>query len=135
MKSRRLFIKSCLVLCVALLSLNALAQKPGSSTPRQEKLLNGLKVLMWNDPAATEVRVSIRIHGGSAFDPQGKEGVMQLLSDNIFPSAASKSFFTEDLGGNLEIITNYDYIQVNATAKPSNFVTLIETLAQAVSTP
>ena len=120
---------------MALLSLNALAQKPGSSTPRQEKLLNGLKVVMWNDPAAPEVRVSIRIHGGSAFDPQGKEGVMQLLSDNIFPTAASKSFFSEDLGGNIEVITNYDYIQVNATAKPSNFVTLVETLAQAVSTP
>jgi predicted Zn-dependent peptidase len=89
------------------------AQRPGGPAPRQEKLLNGLKVLMWSDPAATEVRVSIRVHSGSAFDPQGKEGVMQLLADSIFPTAASKSFFTEDLGGGIEVITNYDYIQVN----------------------
>jgi predicted Zn-dependent peptidase len=88
---------------------------------------------MWSDPAATEVRVSIRVHSGSAFDPQGKEGTMQLLADNIFPTPASKSYFTEDLGGSIEVITNYDYIQVNATAKPSEFVTLVETLAQSVS--
>lgn len=135
MKFRRLFRKSGLILCLALLSFNSYAQKSGSSAPRQEKLLNGLKVVMWNDPAAAEVRVSIRIHGGSAFDPQGKEGVMQLLADNIFPTSASKSFFSEDLGGSVEVITNYDYIQVNATSRPADFVTLVETLAQAVSTP
>src|SRR6478735_10142766 len=106
MKSRHLFRKYGLIFFLALLSFPAQAQRPGSSTPRQEKLLNGLKVLLWSDPAATEVRVSIRVHSGSAFDPQGKEGVMQLLADNIFPTADSKSFFSEDLGGNIEVITN-----------------------------
>ena len=95
MKFPRLFTKSGLVLCFGILALSAVAQRPGSSTPRQEKLLNGLKVLMWSDPAATEVCVSIRVHSGSAFDPQGKEGVMQLLSDNIFPTADSRSFFSD----------------------------------------
>jgi predicted Zn-dependent peptidase len=90
---------------------------------------------MWSDPAASDVKVSIRIHSGAAFDPQGKEGVMQLLADNIFPTAASKSYFAEDLGGGVEVITNYDYIQFNATAKSSDFVTLLETLSQAVSNP
>ena len=133
MKFPRLLRKSGLILCLGILSLHVQAQRPGGPAPRQEKLLNGLKVLMWSDPAATEVRVSIRVHSGSAFDSQGKEGVMQLLADSIFPTAASKSFFTEDLGGGIEVITNYDYIQVNGSAKPTEFVTLVETLAQAVS--
>ena len=113
----------------------AFAQRPGGSVPRQEKLLNGLKVLMWTDPTATDVRVSIRVHAGSSFDPQGKEGVMRLLADNLFPTSGSREFFTEDLGGSLDVISNYDYIQVNATAKSSEFLTLLETLAQTVATP
>ena len=123
------------IMTMTLFSAAALAQKPGSLVPRQEKLLNGLKVLMWRDPAATDVRVSIRVHSGSAFDPQGKEGVMKLLSENIFPTPASREYFTEDLGGSFELISNYDYIQINATAKSSQFVRLLETLAQAISNP
>jgi predicted Zn-dependent peptidase len=60
---------------------------------------------------------------------------MQLLAENIFPSAASKSYFADDLGGSLEVVANYDYIQINASAKPSEFATLVQTLAQAVSNP
>ena len=136
MKFRSLFQKIFLSLvCLTLLSGHVLSQRPGSSTPREERLLNGLKLLMWIDPAATDARVSIRIHSGSAFDPQGKEGVMKLLSENIFPTATARDYFTEDLGGGLEVISNYDYIQINATAKSSQFVTLLETLAQAVSNP
>jgi predicted Zn-dependent peptidase len=90
---------------------------------------------MWSDPTATEISVRIRIHSGSAFDPQSKEGVMKLLAESIFPTAASREFYSEDLGGTLEIVSNYDYIQINTTAKSSEFLTLLETLSQAVSNP
>jgi predicted Zn-dependent peptidase len=136
MKLRTLFLKSLLLaLCASSISAGVLAQKPGSKVPRQEKLLNGLKLLMWSDPAANDVKVSIRLHSGAAFDPQGKEGVMQLLADNIFPTAASKAYFAEDLGGSIEVTTNYDYIQIDASARSSEFVNLLETLSQAVSNP
>lgn len=118
----------------ALLAASVAAQKP-SATPRQEKLLNGLKILVWNDPAADKVSLKLRIHGGSAFDPQEKEGVMKLLSESFFPTAESKSFFRDELDGSLEIVSNYDYIQIDATAKGGDFLTLFETIAQAVSTP
>ena len=113
----------------------AVAQRPGSREPRQEKLLNGLRLLMWNDPSAADVKVGIRIHSGSAFDPQGKEGVMQLLADNIFPTPASRDYFSEELGGGIQVVTNYDYIQVNASARSADFVKLLESLAQAISQP
>ncbi len=105
--------------------------------PKQEKLLNGLKVLMWPDAKSDKVAVKIRVHSGSAFDPQGKEGLMQMLADNLFPNEASREFFTEDLGGNLEIIANYDYIQINASssASPEKFLTLLETVGLAISNP
>ncbi len=124
---------SAFVLAFALVSVSA-GQKP-SGTPRQEKLLNGLKILVWNVPAAEKVSLRLRIHAGSAFDPQEKEGVMKLLSESFFPNADSKNFFREELDGSIEIICNYDYIQINATGKGSEFITLLETVAQAISNP
>lgn len=124
--SAALIVGLCFQAAVAQQSLTA---------PRQEKLLNGLKVLMWADANANNVSVKIRIHAGSAFDPQGHEGVMQMLADNIFPTEATRDFFKEDLGGSLEIVTTYDYIQINASSRPESFLTMLETLSAAVSNP
>lgn len=104
-------------------------------TPRQEKLLNGLKTLVWSEPGAGKAMVKIRIHNGSAFDPQNKEGVMALLAEVLFPNETAKEFFREDLGGSLEIISNYDFIQINATANSEQFLTMFETVAVAVTNP
>ncbi|HEX8367541.1 MAG TPA: pitrilysin family protein [Pyrinomonadaceae bacterium] len=103
--------------------------------PRQEKLLNGLKVLIWNEPKAEKVSLRLRIHSGSAFDPKDKMGVMALLADILFPTEQTKNFFEEDLEGSLEVASNYDYIQISATAKPDEFLTLLETVATVVASP
>src|SRR5688572_13368286 len=110
------------------------AQKPAPG-PRQEKLLNGLKVLVWNTPGSEKVSLKIRVHAGSSFDPQEKEGVMKLLSESLFPTAEARNFFTEELGGSLEVVSNYDYIQINAEAKSSEFLPMLETVAQAITNP
>ncbi len=112
-----------------------LAQTQNFPAPREEKLLNGTKLLVWTDAKAEKVVVKLRIHSGSAFDPQNKEGVMQLLSDILFPNDSIKEFFTDDLGGNLEITTNYDYIQINASGNSDKFLSIMETLATAVTNP
>lgn len=116
---------------IACFSDQALAQ----SAPRQERLLNGLKVLMWANPSANKVTVTVRIHSGASFDPQGKEGVMALLSDSFFATPESAGFFKEDLGGDLRVTTNYDYIEVEASSRPADFLTLLEAVSTAVSTP
>lgn len=112
----------------------AVAQKVNA--PRQESLLNGLKVLMWNTPTAdNKVTIKLRIHKGSAFDRQDREGTMALLGDILFPNEQFREFFTEDLGGSLEVTSNYDYIQINITGDKDKFLTILETLANAVSKP
>lgn len=103
--------------------------------PSQERLLNGLKILLWPDKTSEKVSIRIRVHSGSAFDPQGKEGVMQLLADSLFPNQATKDFFKEDLGGSLEIVSNYDMIEISATGKADSFLQMLETLSTAVSNP
>jgi hypothetical protein len=53
-----------------------------------------------------KVTLKVRIHSGSSFDPQGREGVMKILAENIFPTPESRDFFKDDLGGSLEIVSN-----------------------------
>jgi len=120
---------------MAVFLVSAVFAQSDLSAPKQEKLLNGLKVLMWPEAKAEKVVVKLRIHSGAAFDPQGKEGVMQMLSDNLFPNESAREFFKEDLGGDLEVITTYDYVQINASSKPESFMMMLETVATAVLNP
>lgn len=124
-----------LVLVLFQLAAASSAQTTKFPEPRQEKLLNNLKLLVWNEPKAEKVTVKLRIHSGSAFDPLGKEGVMALLGDALFPNESQREFFTEDLGGSLEVTSNFDYIQINATGNSDQFLTVLETLATAVTNP
>jgi zinc protease len=123
------------VLILFLFAVLAFAQRTDSPAPKQEKLLNGLKLLVWNQPNAEKATVKLRIHSGSAFDPKDKEGVMALLSDILFPNEQVREFFAEDLGGNLEVTSNYDYIQINAAGNNDQILTILETIAAAVTKP
>jgi predicted Zn-dependent peptidase len=128
------FQRTAFLLILTLLAANfTFAQT--IAQPRQEKLLNGLKVLIWNEPKAEKVSLRLRIHSGSAFDPKDKMGTMALVADVLFPTEQTRNFFEEDLEGSLEITSNYDYIQINATAKADEFLTILETVATAVSNP
>ncbi|CAN5672369.1 hypothetical protein BH18ACI1_BH18ACI1_04610 [soil metagenome] len=109
------------------------AQTAKFAAPRQEKLLNGLKLLTWTEPNAEKVTVKLRIHSGSAFDPQAKEGTMALLGDSLFPDETVKGFFRDELSGELDVKSNFDYIQINATANSDKILDVLETLANAVS--
>lgn len=136
MKFSKIFQKAVTAVVIAIIvgasTTGADAQTGGK--PRQEMLINGLKVLIWNQPSET-VTVTLRVHAGSSFDPQGKEGTMKMLSEAIFPSDDARQFFSEDLGGNFEIVSNYDYIQLNASSRKGSYVDLLETLANAVANP
>lgn len=135
MKISGLFKKFALaVLASSIVTLAAFPQT-SASMPKRETLLNGLRVLMWPNAAAGRVTVKVRIHAGSAFDPQGKEGVMQLLADNIFPNETIRDFFAQDLGGSLDVTTNFDYIQIDASSDPANVLTMLETLSTAIANP
>lgn len=123
------------VLILFLFNSFGFAQNINLPAPKQEKLLNGLKLLMWNQPNAEKATVKLRIHSGSAFDPKDKEGVMALLADALFPNEQIKEFFADDLGGSLEVVSSYDYIQINATGANDQILTILETVAAAVSNP
>src|ERR1044072_8704073 len=134
MRIKKYFIKIT-VLAIFLFHLAAFAPAQTTNAPRQEKLLNGLKLLVWSDKNAPKTNVSLRIHSGAAFDPAGKEGAMALLSDVLFPNLAQFEYFSEDLGGNLGITSTYDYIQIDASGDNDKILEILETLAQAITQP
>lgn len=111
------------------------AQNAQFPAPRQQNLLNGLKILVWNDPTAQKLTVKLRVHSGAAFDPKDKMGTMALLGDVFFPTDEAKAFFTEDLEGSIDVSSNYDYVQITATGKPEEALSMLETIATAVSKP
>ena len=101
---------------------------------RSEKLLNGLCLLIWAEPNNPVLTVKLRIHSGAAFDPKGKEGVMSLLGDIMF-NEQTKSFFRDELGGDIKTEVNQDFIEITATGSPNNFERILDTVRIAVTNP
>lgn len=100
--------------------------------PRREQLLNGLRVLLWNRPGDGNVYLKLRVHHGAAFDLAGKSGMIALLSDALFPDPATHEYFVEELGGRIEVASDYDGINVMLSGKASNFERIVELLSTAL---
>lgn len=123
-----------LALALSLSSLTLKAQD--APEPRRQELLNGLRVLLWSQPASQNVMLRLRINSGSAFDLAGKTGGMALLGDLLFPDAETREFFTEELGGSLDVVTDYDGINIRMSGRASDFERMLEFLRIAlVNTP
>src|SRR5688500_18648074 len=106
-----------------------MAQTPPE--PRREQLLNGLTVLLSNRPNDGNVYLQLRIHSGAAFDLAGKAGTMALLGDALFPDPETREYFVEELGGRVEVSSDYDAIDVTLSGQASKFERIIELLSTA----
>ena len=100
--------------------------------PDREQLLNGLRVLIWPQPGSPELLVKLRVNSGAAFDLAGKSGEMALLGDLLFPDAATVDFFTEELGGKLNVSVNYDSLTITMVGKAAQFDQVISVLRNAL---
>ena len=121
-------------LATALLAF-LLAQPALSQTakePEREQLLNGLRLLIWPQPGSPELVVKLRINSGAAFDLAGKSGQMALLGDLLFPDAATVDYFTDELGGKLDVSVNYDSITITMVGKASELEQVISVLRNAI---
>src|ERR1043166_6388854 len=106
-----------------------------SIQPEREKLLNGLSIIFWPRPGDANVTLKLRIHSGAAFDLAGKGGTMALLADTMFPDTETREYVSEQLGGKLEVMTDYDAINVTISGKASELERMIELLRNAVISP
>ena len=121
---------SIAILWVLLLSYPAFPQAP--TQPEREQLLNGLRLLFWLKPGTPEVILKLRINSGSAFDLAGKSGQMALLGDMLFPDAATVDYFTDEMGGKLDVNVTYDSTTITMVGKASELEQIVEVLRNAL---
>ena len=120
---------------VSALLILPLVQPALSQTPREperEQLLNGLRLLVWSQPGSPQLLVKLRINSGAAFDLAGKSGEMALLGDLLFPDRATVDFFTDELGGKLDVSVNYDSLTITMVGKADEFEQIISVLRNAL---
>ncbi len=117
--------------CCLLIALQPVAAQPNSA-PDSQELLNGLRVLFWPKPGSPDVLVKLRIHSGSAFDLTGKAGEMALLGDILFPDPETRDFFTEQMGGKLNVAVNYDSITITMVGKADQLNNILDVLRNAI---
>jgi zinc protease len=123
-----------IVITLLLLTLPPHTFAQNAPEPERETLLNGLRILYWQQPGNPNVLLKLRIHSGAAFDLTGKAGMIALLGDALFPDPATREYATEQLGGKLEVTTTYDAIEVTISGKASGLERMIDLLRGAVLT-
>ncbi|MEO8434485.1 MAG: pitrilysin family protein [Pyrinomonadaceae bacterium] len=112
------------------------AQTPSLQEPSRQQLLNGLQILFWQRPGDENVLLKMRIKSGAAFDVAGKAGMMALLGDALFPDFETRQYFTDELGGRLEVTTDYDGLTITMSGRAGGFERMVELMRNAlVSTP
>jgi zinc protease len=128
-----LFRKIVAAVCVTvLIAMTNSAQVP--MEPQHERLLNGLRILIWSQPGNQDVLLKLRIHSGAAFDLSGKEGTMALLGDMLFPDPTTREYFTEEMQGRLNVSTDYDAITITLQGRANQFDRIVEILRTALVT-
>ena len=107
-----------------------------SPEPTRQQLLNGLQILFWQKSGDPNVLLKMRIHSGAAYDLVGKAGMMALLGDVLFPEPETRQYFTDELGGRLDVTSDYDGITITMSGRSSGFERMVELLRNAlISTP
>ncbi|MFL6208840.1 MAG: M16 family metallopeptidase [Pyrinomonadaceae bacterium] len=127
-----------LLACALILTVGAgvpvLPRSPqtAAAEPQRERLLNGLPILFSYRAGDPQVLLKLRIQSGAAFDLAGKEGLMTLLGDMLFPDPTTREFVADELGGRLEVATDYDHIDVTLAGRADEFQRLAELLRNAL---
>lgn len=114
------------LICFSLLTPPALAQT--AAQPEREQLLNGLRLLLWLKPGSPEVILKLRINSGAAFDLAGKSGQMALLGDLLFPDPATVDYFTDEMGGKLDVDVTYDSVTITMIGRAVELEQIVEVL-------
>jgi predicted Zn-dependent peptidase len=120
------------ILLSVALAVQPLSAQTATQQPESEQLLNGLRLLFWLKPGTPEVILKLRINSGAAFDLAGKSGQMALLGDMLFPDPATVDYFTDEMGGRLNVSVTYDSTTITMVGKASEFEQIVEVLRNAL---
>src|SRR5678815_4990019 len=125
-------LRRCAAAGVVLLCALSLCGQTPAPQPEREQLLNGLRLLFWLKPGHPEVILKLRINSGAAFDLSGKSGQTALLGDLLFPDPATIDYFTDEMGGKLNVNVTYDSTTITMVGKADQLEHMVEVLRNAL---
>lgn len=125
--------KSLALALIVAFAFSAVAPIKAAPTERA-RLLNGLSFFLLPQPGASNVSLFLRIHSGAAFDLAGKEGTMDLLARSLFPDENTRTFVEEELDGRMDVMVDYDAINIRLSGRADALETLVELLRNALVT-
>src|ERR1051325_9749952 len=125
-------LRLCAFSCVILFSALPLSAQTAPQQPEREQLLNGLRLLFFLKPGSPDVILKLRINSGAAVDLTGKSGQMAMLGDLLFPDPATVDFFTDEMGGKLNVSVTYDSTTITMVGKVAEFEQIVEVLRNAL---
>ena len=128
------FFKKLALLLLIAAALQSLVYGQPSAPPERFQLLNGLRVLLLSRPGDQDILLKLRIHSGAAFDLAGKGGSLALLGDLLFPDPTTREYFTEEMQGRLNVVTDYDSITITMQGRAHEFEKIAEILRTALVT-
>jgi zinc protease len=126
------FLRRMALVTALVVMSQSLASAQLLTPPERFELLNGLRVVLLSRPGDQDVLLKLRIHSGSAFDLAGKGGSMALLGDLLFPDPATREFFTDEMQGKLNVVTDYDAITITLQGRTRQFEKIVEILRTAL---
>ncbi len=132
---RNLSLRRCAaagVIIICLFSTAVPLRAQTAAQPEREQLLNGLRLLFWLRPGSPDLILKLRINSGAAFDLAGKSGQMALLGDVLFPDPATVDYFTDEMGGKLNVSVNYDSTTITMVGKAAELENMVEVMRNAL---
>lgn len=124
-------LRLCAFACVILFSTLPLFAQT-TQQPQREQLLNGLRLVFFLKPGSPDVVLKLRVNSGAAFDLAGKSGQMALLGDLLFPDPATVDYFTDEMGGKLDVNVTYDSTTITMIGKADQLEHIVEVLRNAL---
>ncbi len=115
--------------------------KPANFPPFKEaRLENGLRLVVVERPGTPVVSLSLSVPAGQAYDPDGKNGLSQLVSAVLDKGAGSRSAdevaaTLNRLGASIGVGVDSDYLSVVGTSLTPAFPQLFQIFADVVAKP
>jgi zinc protease len=125
-------LRLCAFAAIILFSVLPLSAQTPVQQPERYQLLNGLRLIFFLKPGSPDVILKLRINSGTAFDLSGKSGQMALLGDLLFPDPATVDYFTDEMGGKLDVKVTYDSLTITMVGKADQLEHIVEVLRNAL---
>ncbi|HSH12853.1 MAG TPA: pitrilysin family protein, partial [Desulfurivibrionaceae bacterium] len=128
-----------LFLTISLLAINMNPAEALELSPLLFKstLENGLTTLVKETPGTRAVTVQIWVKTGSAYEEMNEGGITHLIEHMIFKGTTTRKAgevagAIEEVGGNINAYTSYDYTVYHATLSARHWELALEVLTDAV---